>query len=166
MLFRSIKLLKDAKLVRQNRKLEYIASSSEPKPGIFDKLAAVYTRKQEHDKHALEQMVGYAVSGFCRWKLILEYFDDKVAGFEHCCKCDNCLNPPALSLTDGIEIRDDEFDHAPVAQAPAPKFIVGARARSSKYGEGVVTGIAGDQVTLDFTDGESRTFMVDFLDPV
>lgn len=160
-----IKLLKDAKLIRQNRKLEYIAASAEPKPGIFDKLAAVYVQKQEHDKHALEQMVGYAVSGFCRWKLILDYFDDKVAGFQNCCKCDNCLNPPALSLTEGIEIRDDEFAHEPVAEVPAPKFIVGARACSAKYGEGVVTAVAGDQITLDFADGESRTFMVDFLTP-
>ncbi|MEG0043947.1 MAG: RecQ family ATP-dependent DNA helicase, partial [Massilia sp.] len=160
-----IKLLKDAKLIRQNRKLEYTAASAEPKPGIFDKLAAVYVQKQEHDKHALEQMVSYAVSGFCRWKLILDYFDDKVAGFQHCCKCDNCLNPPALSLTEGIEIRDDEFDHEPVAGVPAPKFAVGARACSAKYGEGVVTAVAGDQITLDFADGESRTFMVDFLTP-
>ncbi|MEW7849263.1 ATP-dependent DNA helicase RecQ [Massilia aurea] len=161
-----IKLLKDAKLVRQNRKLEFIASSAQPRAGIFDKLAAVYIQKQEHDKQALEQMVGYAVSGLCRWKLILDYFDDKVAGFENCCKCDNCLNPPALLLTEGIEIRDDEFDHEPAIEAPAPKFAVGARAASAKYGEGVVTAVAGDQVTLDFADGESRTFMVDFLEPV
>jgi ATP-dependent DNA helicase RecQ len=161
-----LKLLKDAKLLRQNRKLEYIAATAEPKPGIFDKLAAVYIQKQEHDRDALNQMVSYAISGFCRWKLILDYFDDKVAGFENCCKCDNCLNPPALSLTEGIEIRDDEFDHEPVVEMPAPKFVVGAHARSSKYGEGVVTAIADDQVTLDFADGESRTFMVDFLEPV
>ncbi len=161
-----LKLLKDAKLLRQNRKLEYIAAPAEPKPGIFDKLAAVYIQKQEHDREALNQMVSYAISGFCRWKLILDYFDDKVAGFQKCCKCDNCLNPPALSLTEGIEIRDDEFDHEPVAQAPAPKFVVGAQARSAKYGVGVVTAIADDQVTLDFADGESRTFMVDFLEPV
>ena len=160
-----IKLLKDAKLIRQNRKLEYTAASAEPKPGIFDKLAAIYVQKQEHDKHALEQMVSYAVSGFCRWKLILDYFDDKVAGFQNCCKCDNCLNPPELSLTEGIEIRDDEFDHEPVADVPEPKFVIGARACSAKYGEGVVTGVAGDQITLDFADGESRTFMVDFLTP-
>ena len=160
-----IKLLKDAKLIRQNRKLEYTAASAEPKPGIFDKLAAVYVQKQEHDKHALEQMVSYAVSGFCRWKLILDYFDDKVAGFQNCCKCDNCLNPPELSLTEGIEIRDDEFDHEPAAAVPVPKFIVGAHACSAKYGEGVVTAVAGDQITLDFADGESRTFMVDFLTP-
>jgi hypothetical protein len=29
----------------------------------------------------------------------------------------------------------------------------------------VVTAVAGDQITLDIADGESRTFMVDFLTP-
>lgn len=161
-----LKLLKDAKLLRQNRKLEYIASATEPRPGVFARLAQVYVQKQEHDKEALNQMVGYAVSGYCRWKLMLDYFGDHVAGFEQCCKCDNCLNPPALSLTEDIVIRDDEFDREPVEEATPPKFTAGARARSAKYGEGVVTAVAGDQVTVGFPDGESRSFMADFLDVV
>ena len=161
-----LKLLKDAKLVRQNRKLEFLASAAEPRPGVYARLAQVYVQKQERDKEALEQMVGYAVSGFCRWKLLLDYFGDKAPGFEGCCKCDNCLNPPALSLGDDIEIRDDEFDREPVEEAVKPKFGVGARARSSKYGEGVVTAVAGEQVTVDFPDGESRSFMAGFLEPV
>ena len=161
-----LKLLKDAKLLRQNRKLEYIASANEPRPGVFARLAQVYVQKQEHDKQALDQMVSYAVSGYCRWKLMLDYFNDQVAGFESCCKCDNCLNPPALSLTEDIVIRDDEFDREPVEEAAPPKFVVGARARSAKYGEGMVTAVAGDQVTVDFPDGESRSFMADFLETV
>ncbi|WP_208280530.1 RecQ family ATP-dependent DNA helicase [Massilia oculi] len=161
-----LKLLKDAKLVRQNRKLEYLPSAAEPRPGVYARLAQVYVQKQERDKEALDQMVSYAVSGFCRWKLLLDYFGDQAPGFEQCCKCDNCLNPPALSLPQDIEIRDDEFDREPAEEAPEPKFEVGARARSAKYGEGVVVAIAGDQVTVDFPDGESRSFMADFLEPV
>ena len=161
-----LKLLKDAKLVRQNRKLEYLPSAAEPRPGVYARLAQVYVQKQERDKEALDQMVGYAVSGFCRWKLLLDYFGDQAPGFEQCCKCDNCLNPPALSLPQDIEIRDDEFDREPAEEASEPKFEVGARARSAKYGEGVVVAIAGDQVTVDFPDGESRSFMADFLEPV
>jgi len=161
-----LKLLKDAKLVRQNRKLEYLPSAAEPRPGVYARLAQVYVQKQERDKEALDQMVSYAVSGFCRWKLLLDYFGDQAPGFEQCCKCDNCLNPPALSLAQDIEIRDDEFDREPAEEASRPKFEVGARARSAKYGEGVVVAIAGDQVTVDFPDGESRSFMADFLEPV
>jgi ATP-dependent DNA helicase RecQ len=93
-----LKLLKDAKLLRQNRKLAYNLTAQAPKASLFEAMAEVYRRKQEHDKEALEQMVGYAVSGFCRWKLLLDYFGDEVEGFEKCCRCDNCLNPPAAVL--------------------------------------------------------------------
>ncbi|HWJ93380.1 MAG TPA: ATP-dependent DNA helicase RecQ, partial [Telluria sp.] len=115
----SLKLLKDGKLLRQNRKLEYIVTQTAPKAALFEALAEVYVQKSERDREALEQMVGYAVSGFCRWKLLLDYFGDEVEGFEKCCRCDNCLNPPELTLTEDIEIRDDEFDREPEVQEPA-----------------------------------------------
>lgn len=160
-----LKLLKDAKLVRQNRKLEYVPSNIEPTPDTFAALAEVYVQKHEHDKEALNQMVSYAVSGFCRWKLLLDYFDDHVNGFEKCCKCDNCLNPPAAMLED-IEIRDDEFHHDPAPAPTGPHYEVGAQARSAKHGIGTVVAVAGDQVTLQFADGETRSFMAEFLKPV
>ncbi len=162
-----LKLLKDGKLLRQNRKLEFLPSSKEPKPGIFEELAGVYVQKSERDRESLEQMVGYAVSGFCRWKLLLDYFSDEVDGFEQCCKCDNCLNPPAQSLTEGIEIRDDEFDRDPAPEPAGPQYEIGGRAKAAKYGEGTVLAIAGDQVTLAFPGQEEpHTFMAQFLEPV
>jgi ATP-dependent DNA helicase RecQ len=161
-----LKLLKDGKLLRQNRKLEYIVTNVQPKAEVFEGLAEVYVQKQERDREALEQMVGYAVSGFCRWKLLLDYFGDEHPGFEKCCRCDNCLNPPALALTEEIEIRDDEFDREPEPQAPAgPAFEVGARVRVPKYDEGVVVAVAGDQVTIEFPDQEKRSFLADFVEP-
>ncbi|MFL6676473.1 MAG: RecQ family ATP-dependent DNA helicase [Massilia sp.] len=162
-----LKLLKDGKLLRQNRKLEYLVTHTEPKAATFEGLAAVYVQKQERDREALEQMVGYAVSGFCRWKLLLDYFGDEHPGFEKCCRCDNCLNPPELALTEDIEIRDDEFDREPdEAAPPRPAFEAGARVRVHKYGEGVVLSVAGDQVTIEFPGQESRAFLADFVEPV
>lgn len=160
-----LKLLKDGKLLRQNRKLEYVPTSREPAPGLFEELAEVYVQKAERDREALDQMVGYAVSGFCRWKLLLDYFGDAVEGFEKCCKCDNCLNPPAAALED-IEIRDDEFDHEPAPEPSGPQFEVGGRAKAPKYGEGTILAVAGEQVTLAFPDQEEpRTFLAEFLEP-
>ncbi|KFC66005.1 ATP-dependent DNA helicase RecQ [Massilia sp. LC238] len=160
-----IKLLKDGKLLRQNRKLEYLPTKAEPDPQVFGQLAEVYVQKAERDREALEQMVGYAVSGFCRWKLLLDYFGDEVEGFKKCCKCDNCLNPPALAL-DEIEIRDDEFDREPAPEPAGPKFEVGSRAKAPKHGEGVIVAVAGSQVTLEFPDQEEpRTFLAEFLEP-
>ena len=162
-----LKLLKDGKLLRQNRKLEYIVTAQEPKAATFEGLAEVYVQKQERDREALDQMVGYAVSGFCRWKLLLDYFKDEVPGFEKCCRCDNCLNPPSQALTEDIEIRDDEFDTVPDEHAPPPPaFEVGARVKVAKYGEGVVIAVAGGQVTIEFPgDEEKRSFVADYVEP-
>ena len=157
-----LKLLKDGKFVRQNRKLEFVVTAREPKAADFELLAAVYVQKQDHDRESLEKMVGYAVSGFCRWKLLLDYFNDEVEGFEKCCRCDNCLNPPAAALED-IAIRDDEFSHEPEPEDNGPHFEAGMRVSVAKYGEGVVASVAGGQVAIDFPDGEHRSFMADFV---
>jgi len=157
-----LKLLKDGKLLRQNRRLEYLVTATVPKAALFEALAGVYVRKQERDREALEQMVDYAVSGFCRWKLLLDYFGDEVPGFEKCGRCDNCLNPPALALTEHIEIRDDEFDHEP--EPAGPHIGVGARVKVPKYGEGAVLALAGGQVTIEFPDGETRSFLIDYVE--
>jgi len=160
-----LKLLKDAKLLRQNRKLAYLPGSATPDAKLFAAMAEVYRQKQERDKEALEQMVSYAVSGFCRWKLLLDYFGDEVEGFEKCYRCDNCLNPPAAVLTEDIEIRDDEFDREPEDAAPAgPTFDAGARVTVPKYGEGVVLSVAGDQVHIEFPDGEQRAFLAAYVE--
>ena len=162
-----LKLLKDARLLRQNRKLAFALTNQAPKASMFEAMAEVYRRKQEHDKDALEQMVSYAVSGFCRWKLLLDYFGDEVDGFEKCCRCDNCLNPPAAVLLDDIDIRDDEFDRDPEPEPdPATSFEPGARVKVPKYGAGMVQAVAGDQVTIDFPDGEQRSFLKDFVEHV
>ncbi len=121
-------------------------------------------RSRTTTAHALEKMVGYAVSGFCRWKLMLDYFADEVEGFEKCCRCDNCKNPPSMNLDD-IEIRDDEFDHTPEPQAAGPHFEVGMQVTVPKYGAGVVVSVAGDQIGIDFPDGEHKSFMADFVKP-
>jgi ATP-dependent DNA helicase RecQ len=161
-----LKLLKDARLLRQNRKLAWLPAQAEPKAALFEAMAAVYRQKQERDREALEQMVSYAVSGFCRWKLLLDYFGDTVEGFEQCCTCDNCLNPPAAVLLDEIEIRDDEFDRVPEPEPGAgPAFAPGAAVKVAKYGAGTVAAVAGDQVAIDFPDGEQRSFLAAYVKP-
>ena len=157
-----LKLLKDAKLLRQNRKLEYQLTSREAEPGIFEQLSGVYASKQERDRESLEQMVSYAVSGFCRWKVLLDYFNDEVEGFEKCCQCDNCLNPPAVAE---IEIRDDEFGLVEESAQGEPQFEPGAQVRVPRFDVGTVVGVAGDQVTIVFPDESTRTFLVDFVTP-
>ena len=158
----SLKLLKDGKLLRQNRKLQYLPTAREAKAARFDELAEVYARKQERDREALEQMVSYAVSGFCRWKVLLDYFNDEVPGFEKCCRCDNCLNPPVVAE---IEIRDDEFEREPEPEPAGPVFEPGERVRVPKYDVGTVLSVAGDQVTIEFPEHGAKTFLADYVEP-
>ena len=94
-----LKMLKDGKLLNRNSKLAYLLGKqpkAAPKAATFEQMAQVYVDKHEHDRQGLEQMVGYAQSGYCRWKLLLDYFGDQSPGFERCCKCDNCLSPPSI----------------------------------------------------------------------
>lgn len=93
-----LKMLKDGKLLRRNRQLAYLLAPGKAGAEQFASMAQLYQDKQERDRAALEQMVGYARSGYCRWKLLLDYFGDTAPGFERCCQCDNCLNPPAAGL--------------------------------------------------------------------
>ncbi|MRW92004.1 RecQ family ATP-dependent DNA helicase [Duganella sp. FT80W] len=69
--------------------------------------------KHELDREKLERMIGYAQSGFCRWKLLLDYFGDAAPGFERCCRCDNCRSPPALS---GDDLEQQELSHLGLAE--------------------------------------------------
>jgi len=96
-----LKMLKDGKLLKRSRKLDYALTrlaggAAAPKAAQYQQMAQIYADKHERDREGLEQMVGYAQSGYCRWKLLLDYFGDAAPGFEHCCKCDNCLAPPAI----------------------------------------------------------------------
>jgi ATP-dependent DNA helicase RecQ len=158
-----LKLLKDGCLLRQNRSLAYVLTKAEPSAALFDELAHAYAHKQARDREALEQMVSYAVSGFCRWKVLLDYFGDAVQGFEKCCRCDNCLNPP--QAMEEIEIRDDEFEREPEAEPAPPLFAIGARVKVPKFDVGIVQSVAGDEITIAFPDHGSHTFMADFVAP-
>ncbi|OEZ64120.1 ATP-dependent DNA helicase RecQ [Duganella sp. HH105] len=91
-----LKMLKDGKLLKRNRKLAYVLAGGEPKAAQFEQMAQVYIDKHERDREGLEQMVSYAQSGYCRWKLLLDYFGARPQDFEHCCRCDNCLSPPSI----------------------------------------------------------------------
>ena len=90
------KLLKEGGWLQQDRKLQYRLAGAPPRPVDLERLAERYREKQERDREALAQMVGYAQSGFCRWKLLLDYFGDESTGIEHCGTCDNCRSPPTI----------------------------------------------------------------------
>jgi len=92
----ALKLLKEGGWLKQDRKLQYRVAGEAPRPIDLERLAERYREKQEHDREALAQMVSYAQSGYCRWKLLLDYFGDESANIERCGTCDNCRYPPTI----------------------------------------------------------------------
>jgi ATP-dependent DNA helicase RecQ len=120
-----LKMLKDGKFLKRNRKLDYVLAGGEPKPAQFEQMAQVYIDKHERDREGLEQMVAYAQSGYCRWKLLLDYFGDRPDDFERCCQCDNCLSPPSIQdspprIEPGPEPeRADEYTQTPAVPPAA-----------------------------------------------
>jgi ATP-dependent DNA helicase RecQ len=158
-----LKLLKDARLLRQNRKLEYALTSAVPKAAHFGELARVYEEKSERDHAALEAMVAYALSAQCRWKMLLDYFGDAEPGFEKCCRCDNCLHPPQVQVDLGDFLA--AHAHGEHAVVPTHAFEPGARVRVPRYGTGVVVAVAGAQICIDLGVEGTKTFMAEFVRP-
>lgn len=159
-----LKLLKDGKLLRQNRKLDYLLTNKDASAVIFDQLSAIYQHKQERDREALEQMVGYAQSGYCRWKLMLDYFNDASAEVEHCGCCDNCVSPPSVQVEEGEAVL---FEPPPEPSVPpGPVIAVGSQVKVPKFDIGTVLSVAGDQITIEFPENTTKTFMAEFVQPV
>jgi ATP-dependent DNA helicase RecQ len=85
-------LLKDLEVVceRRGSKVELVRTDLTGQ--ALDDIAAQYQESHAADRGKLEQMLEYGESTRCRWKLLLEYFGERVP-WEHCGACDNCLHP-------------------------------------------------------------------------
>ena len=159
-----LKLLKDGKLLRQDRKLGYGLKAATANTPSYAQLEQIYIEKQERDRQSLEQMVAYAQSGFCRWKLLLDYFGD-AGGFERCCTCDNCLSPPAVSAPITLDESSPLGELMSAEAPPVPMIAVGSRVRVPRFDIGTVLSVAGDQVTIEFPEHMTKTFMAEFVAP-
>ena len=159
-----LKLLKDGKLLRQDRKLGYGLKAATANTPSYAQLEQIYIEKQERDRQSLEQMVAYAQSGFCRWKLLLDYFGD-AGGFERCCTCDNCLSPPAVSAPITLDESSPLGELMTAEAPPVPMIAVGSRVRVPRFDIGTVLSVAGDQVTIEFPEHMTKTFMAEFVAP-
>jgi ATP-dependent DNA helicase RecQ len=66
------------------------------KPGLSREAVAAagrsYRDREDQDRETLERMVDYAESGGCRWRALLEYFQDDALLVGACHHCDN--DPP------------------------------------------------------------------------
>ncbi|MGZ9030948.1 MAG: RecQ family zinc-binding domain-containing protein, partial [Burkholderiaceae bacterium] len=116
-----------------------------------------YRGRDERDRAALERMVFYAQTGFCRWKVLLEHFGEG-EGFDKCGRCDNCVSPPLRRLTPPKR-------RATTVRAPRPRtpYRPGDYADVQRYGRGRVVSANESSVTLEFPDGTRRDFVPQFV---
>jgi ATP-dependent DNA helicase RecQ len=118
-------------------------------------LAQVYEQREQDDREKLERMVFYAQTGQCRWRVLLDYFGERLAG-DACETCDNCRRA-----------RERETEQKLVdIVAPMQRrreFAEGDAVRIPRVGAGVVRGVLGNEVTVELADGSTRTFLRSYV---
>jgi ATP-dependent DNA helicase RecQ len=159
----TLSLLRDGGLARCDAAHGWQRTPREATPQHLGALAGDYAKKAERDHEALERMVFFAQTGFCRWKTLLEGFGETLPdGAGRCGHCDNCVRLASQSTE---LLREPE---------PVPRlldatafsnslFEVGEAVKAPRYGEGVVASVKGDQICVRFPDKSLRTFLAEFL---
>lgn len=84
--------MKEMGLIKEARGAQFKLLKGGLKPEELARISKQYEQKGEKDREKLEQMMLYAQSGACRWKILLEYFGEE-EDFDRCGDCDNCLHP-------------------------------------------------------------------------
>jgi ATP-dependent DNA helicase RecQ len=156
----ALKLMKDAGYLKQDRNFRYRIVSADVEPEGLLRLSDEYGRKSEADREKLERMIFYAQSAFCRWRVLLEYFEG-AEDFDRCGTCDNCLHPP--------ELRPVKKSRRPRWARRAPlgavaQYKAGDRVRVPRYGEGRVESATAEQVEIGFPDGKKRQFLCAYVE--
>ena len=160
----TLSLLRDGGLASCDGTHGWRRTASEATAQNLGALAADYAKKAERDHDALERMVFFAQTGFCRWRVLLEGFGEALPdGAERCGRCDNCVRlgsqpiellPEPEPVPRLIEVQ---------ATPSASPFDVGDAVRAPRYGQGVVAAIKGDEIAVKFPDKSTRTFLSSFL---
>jgi ATP-dependent DNA helicase RecQ len=158
----ALKLLRDGRVAQAGRNHEWaIRPASTASRKQLAELAASYEQKAERDNEALERLVFYAQTGFCRWRVLLDYFGEPLPFESRCGHCDNCLRPVPDAASAPKAPAEPEPEPSPEA-ALRP----GDEVRVPRYGDGRVRQVNGDEVTVVFPDSAVRSFVAAYVEPV
>ena len=87
-----LSMMKGLGLVRELRGSRFRLLEADVPASRMEEVAHEYAGRQAADREKLERMASYAQSAMCRWKLLLEYFQENDS-FDRCGTCDNCIEP-------------------------------------------------------------------------
>ena len=99
----------------------------------------------------VETLAAYARSTQCRWKMILQYFDEEVEPGDQCGACDNCVQRSADASAVTLRIK------------AVPALKKGDAVEVPKYGRGSVAEVHDDRILVAFRRGETREFAPRFV---
>jgi ATP-dependent DNA helicase RecQ len=157
----ALALLRQEKVVTQNRRSGLEVRTVEVSRERLTAWAAGYERRRAEDRATLERMVFYAQTGRCRWQVLLADLDAG-APAPACGTCDNCrrIAEHRASLAGPILLQD-----APPAppKRSAPAFSESDVVVVKRYGRGTVAKADALSVTVEFADGTQRCFQPDFV---
>ena len=155
----AIKLLVDAGVVGRRAGAHITMKGGSLDSRRIAKLASTYGEKAERDREKLERMVFYAQTGLCRWRVLLDYFGERLEG-DHCSHCDNCLRAKRRERT---AVAEDPALRIPRPARRRREYLRGDDVRVPRYGAGRVRASAGDEVTVEFPNGDERTFLRSYV---
>ena len=113
----AVKLLVDAGVVARRTGGRVTMKKAPLDAQPIGKLAAGYVEQAEQDREKLERMVFYAQTGHCRWRVMLEYFGERLEN-DRCGHCDNCRARRASRARDGGPKRRPRAHRRAEAAAP------------------------------------------------
>ncbi|MDN3921454.1 RecQ family ATP-dependent DNA helicase [Roseateles violae] len=158
-----LNLLRREGWLRQDEAGRLVPDAAQRQLPDLQALLARYVDKREQDQLRLEQMVAYAQTGACRWRTLLEAFEEALP-FEggRCGACDNCRRMAAHER-EAEAIVIDAGD-APAGAPRRPRFAEGDCVRVRRYGIGTVVEASSEAITVAFAEAR-RSFHPDFVKP-
>jgi len=162
----ALSLLRHQRIARRDRDGRITLRRDALEAPALQGLSDAYRERREADRAMLEQMVFYAQTGYCRWKVLLAHFQED-EGFDRCGHCDNCAR---LAASDAARANESATEtdplHHPAPPAVAkPAFEAGAPVRVPRYGGGVVASADAETVTVTFPNGLTRCFLAAYVRP-
>lgn len=156
-----IALLKQAQVLRADRRARLSVRKTEITDADLRALLETYTQRRVQDRETLERMVAYAQSGQCRWQMLLGDLDES-ARMRRCGTCDNCRRIAAheAAMAQPIVVSAGNVQQASPALSA---FCAGDAVKVRRFGRGTVVASDGSSVTVGFDDGSERCFHPDYV---